>query len=35
MYLLSELSKISNANIVFETLASGASRFSDIYNSVC
>lgn len=32
MYLLSELSKISNANIVFETLASGASRFSDIYN---
>lgn len=32
MYLLSELSKISNANIVFETLASGVSRFSDIYN---
>lgn len=32
MYLLSELSKIANANIVFETLASGASRFSDIYN---
>lgn len=32
MYLLGELSKISNANIVFETLARGISKFHDIYN---
>ena len=31
MYLKSELAKISNANEVFETLAKGFSRYSDIF----
>lgn len=30
LYLQAELSKIANANVVFETLAKGFSRFSDI-----